>query len=132
MELVSQGCAEYAAAHNANLEPFNVTRAAVAPLIVPMNADKLDNYGVDDDDGIIAMGDIPQQPPHAPLVVNDTDNNGIAGCDKDDEDAESDNDDGSDNNDDDNLSGNNSDNKLVDLVAATDADDNKSGNNQGV
>ncbi len=36
------------------------------------NADELDNNDIDDDDDIKAVGDIPQQPPHAPLVVNDT------------------------------------------------------------
>jgi hypothetical protein len=52
-----------------------------APSIVPVNADKLDDYKIDDNNGIMAVGDIPQQPPHAPLVVNDTDNNGVAGND---------------------------------------------------
>ncbi len=101
-------------------------------MIVPANADELDNYEIDDNDNIIAVGDVPQQPPHAPLVVNDTDDNDIAGSDNDDEDTESDNKDGCDDNDDNNLSGNNSNNKSVDSVAVTDADDDESGNNQGV
>ena len=71
-ELVPQGRAEDAAARNANLQPFNVAGVEAVP-IVHANADKLDDYEVDDDDGIIAVGDIPQQPPRAPLAVNDTD-----------------------------------------------------------
>ena len=71
-ELVPQGRAEDATARNANLQPFNVAGVEAVP-IVHANADKLDDYEVDDDDGIIAVGDIPQQPPRAPLAVNDTD-----------------------------------------------------------
>ncbi len=78
------------------------------------------------------MGDIPQQPPHTPLVINNTDDDGIAGNDNNYEDAEGNNDDRSDNDDDDISLGNDKDNKPVDLVAATNADDNKSGSNQGV
>jgi hypothetical protein len=74
-ELISQGQAKDAAACNANLQPLNVT-GVVAALIVHANADKLDDYEIDDDDGIIAVEDIPQQPPHAPLIVNDTEDNG--------------------------------------------------------
>ena len=48
----------------------------VAASIVHANADKLDDYKIDDDNGIIAVEDIPQQPPHAPLIVNDTEDNG--------------------------------------------------------
>ncbi len=131
-ELVPQGCAKDAAARNTNLEPFNVTGLAVASLIIPANADKLDNYKIDNNGGIIAMGDIPQQPPHAPLVVNNTDNDGIAESDDNDEDAKSNSNNGINDNDDGNLSGNDVDNKPVDLAAATNADDNKSGSNQGV
>ena len=47
----------------------------VAASIVHANADELDNYEIDDDNGIIAVEDIPQQPPHAPLIVNDTEDN---------------------------------------------------------
>jgi hypothetical protein len=65
-ELFPQGQAEDAAARNANLQPFDITGVVAAP-IVHANADGLDDYETDDDDGIIAGGDIPQQPPHAPL-----------------------------------------------------------------
>jgi hypothetical protein len=56
---------------NANLQPFDVSGVAAAP-IMHTNADELDNNDIDDDDDIKAVRDIPQQPPHAPLVVNDT------------------------------------------------------------
>jgi hypothetical protein len=131
-ELVPQGHAKDAAAHNANLELFRIAGAAAAPSIVPANADKLDDYEIDDNGGIIAMGDIPQQPPHAPFVVNNTDKDGIMGSGNNSEETESNNDNGSNNNNDDNSSGNDSDNELVDSVAATDVDNNKSGSNQGV
>jgi hypothetical protein len=72
-EVIPQGRAKDSAACNTNLEPFDVAGVAAALLIVPVNADKLENYKIDDNDGIIAVGDVPQQPPHAPLVVNDTD-----------------------------------------------------------
>ncbi len=65
-ELFPQGQAEDAAARNANLQPFDITGVVAAP-IVHANVDELDDYEIDDDDGIIASGDIPQQPPHAPL-----------------------------------------------------------------
>ena len=71
-ELVPQGRAKDATARNANLQPFDVTGVVAAP-IVHTNADELGDYKIDDDYGIIAIRDIPQQPPHAPLVVNDTD-----------------------------------------------------------
>jgi len=71
-ELVPQGQAEDAAARNANLQPFVLAGVEAAP-IVHANADELDDYEIDKDDGIRAIGDIPQQPPHAPLVVNYTD-----------------------------------------------------------
>jgi hypothetical protein len=70
-ELVPQGRAEDAAACNASLHPFDVA-GVVAASIVHANVDELDDYEIDDDDGIIAVEDIPQQPPHAPLIVNDT------------------------------------------------------------
>ncbi len=124
-ELVPQGRAEDATACNANLELFDVAGVAVAPSIVPANADELDDYEFEDNGSIIAMGDVLQQPPLAPLVVNDTNDNGIVGSDDEDEDAESNNNYGSNDDDDDNLSGNNSNNEPVDLVAATNADDNE-------
>ena len=101
-ELVPQGQAEDAAARNANLQPFNVAGMVAVP-IVQANADELDNYKIDDDDGIIAVGDIPQQPPHTPLVVNDTDDdNNTAGSGNDDDDDDDKDVDGD--KDDDNLS----------------------------
>ncbi len=59
-ELVPQGCAEDAAACNANLRPFDITGVAAA-LIVHANADEFVDYKIDDDNGIIAIGDVPQQ-----------------------------------------------------------------------
>jgi hypothetical protein len=131
-ELVPQGRAKDAAARNANLEPFHITGAAAAPLIVPANADKLDDYKIDGNDGILAVGDVPQQPPQAHLVVNDTDNDSIAGSDDKDEGAESNNDDRSDEDNDKNLLRNDGNNEPVDLVAATDADNDESGMDQGL
>ena len=65
-ELVPQGRAKDAAACNANLQPFNVA-GVVAALIIHANADKLDNYKNDNNDGIIAVGDIPPTTPsHSP------------------------------------------------------------------
>ena len=77
-ELVPQGQAKDAAACNANLQPFDVAGVEAAP-IVHANADELDDYEIDNDNGIIAVGDIPEQPSHAPLLVEDTDNNNTAG-----------------------------------------------------
>ena len=111
----------------ANLQLFDVT-GVVAARIVHVNADKLNNYKIDDNDGIIAVGDIPQQPPHAPLVVNDTDNGdntaGSGDDDDDDEDVDGDkdNDNSSDEDDEDN-----------EPAAAPDAlEGSKSDSNQGV
>jgi len=64
----------------------------VAASIVHANADELDDNEIDDNNSIIAVEDIPQQPPHAPLIVNDTedddDNNDDAtGSGKDDDDV---------------------------------------------
>ena len=103
----------------------------MATPIAHANADKPDNYKSDDNDGIIAVGDIPQEPPHAPLVVSDTDNDDDAagsGDDKDDDDNDNDDvdvgedeDDSSDKDDDD------------ELVAATNArEGNESDGNQGL
>ena len=116
-ELVPQGRAKDAVAHNSNLQPFEVAGVAAAP-IVHANVDKLDDYKSDDNNGIIAKGDIPQLPPHAPLVVNNTDNDDTAG---------SDNDDNDNNNDDSSDKGD--DNKPT---ATSEAEDNESGSNQGV
>jgi hypothetical protein len=91
-ELVPQGHAKDAAARNANLRRFDVAGVAVAP-IIHANADEFIDYKIDNNNGIIAVGDIPQQPPHVPLVVNDTDDNVAAGSDdNDDEDDSSDED----------------------------------------
>ncbi len=79
-ELVPQGGAEDAAARNANLQPFDVAGVVTAS-IVHANADELDDYEIDDNNGIIAVEDIPQQPPHAPLIVNDTKDNNDDGDD---------------------------------------------------
>ncbi len=46
-------------AHNANLEPFDVAGAAGTSLIVHANTDKLDNYKIDNDNGIMAVEDTP-------------------------------------------------------------------------
>jgi hypothetical protein len=87
-ELVPQGHAEDAAARNANLRPFHVAGVAAAP-ILHTNADEFVNYEIDNDNGIIAVGDVPQQPPPVPLVVNDTDDDITAGSDDDDDDNDS-------------------------------------------
>ncbi len=61
---------------------------AAAP-IVHANTDKFVGYEIDNNNGIIAIGDIPQQPPHVPLIVNDTDDNVAAGSDDDDDNNDS-------------------------------------------
>jgi len=109
---------------NANLRPFDIAGVAAAP-IVHANVDKLVDYKIDNDNGIIAIGDIPQQPPCVPLVVNDTDNVNAVGSDDNDE-----GDNGYDDDDDDNNSLD-EDNKSK-PAAATDADGNESDSNQGV
>jgi hypothetical protein len=132
VELVPQGQAKDAAACNANIQPFDVAGVVAAP-IVHANVDELDDYEIDDNDGIIAVEeDIPQQPPHAPLVVNDTDNdNDTTGSGDDDDDDDDDNDD-------DNVNVGEDENDSLDedddkeLVAATDAQEgNKSDGDQG-
>jgi hypothetical protein len=127
-ELVTQGQAEDTTACNANLRPFNVA-GVVAALIVHANTDELDDYETDDVNGIIAVGDIPQQPPHAPRVVNDTDdNNNTAGSGDYDEDNDEDVDGDED---DDNSSEQNDEDDEPE--AATDAlDGSESGSDQGV
>ncbi len=57
-ELVPQGQAKDAAARNANLQPFDIA-GVVAASIIHTNTDKLEDYEIDDDNGIIAIGDIP-------------------------------------------------------------------------
>ncbi len=82
-ELVPQGRAEDAVACNANLRLFDVAGVAAAP-IIHANTDIFFDYEIDDDDGIIAVRDIPEQPPHIPLVVNETDNDNAMGSGDDD------------------------------------------------
>ena len=63
---------------------------------------RIDDYKNDDGNGIIAVGDMPQQLPHAPLVVKGTDMDNTARSDDDDNDNNDDDDNnvGNDNNDD--------------------------------
>jgi hypothetical protein len=70
-ELVSQGHAKDAAPRNANLQPLDVAGVGAVLSFVDANMDKLKDDKSDDNDSIIAVADIPQQPPRAPLVVND-------------------------------------------------------------
>ncbi len=62
-ELIPQDCAKDAAACNANLQPLNVAGVGAVSPFVHANVDKLDDYKSDDDDRIMAMADIQQQPP---------------------------------------------------------------------
>ncbi len=87
-ELVPQGRAKDAAACNANLRLFDIAGVAAAP-IVHANVDEFIDYKIDNNDGIIAVGDVPQQPPHVPLVENNTDDDVAAGSDDDDGDNDS-------------------------------------------
>jgi len=94
--------------------------------IIHANADKLDDYKIDDNDSIIAVGDIPQQPPHAPLVVNNTDDNNDAVGSGDEDDVSLDEDD----EDDDDSSDEDDDNEPAE---ATDGPEgNESDGDQGV
>jgi hypothetical protein len=77
--LIPHGCTEDAAACKANLEPLDAAGVTSALLVVHTNADKLDGYKSDNNDGIIAVGDVPPQPPYASFIVNDTDDKEIAG-----------------------------------------------------
>ena len=95
VDLVSLGQAKDAAACNANLRLFDVAKVAAAP-IIHTNADNFVDYKIDGDDGIIAVGDIPQQQPHLPLVANNTDDDNAGGS------GDENNDDDNDNDDDDN------------------------------
>ena len=59
-ELIHQGRTKDAAALNATLEPFNVT-GVEALSIIHANADKIDHFKTNDDNnGIIAVNNIPQ------------------------------------------------------------------------
>jgi hypothetical protein len=137
-ELVPQGQAEDAAARNANLQPFDVAGVVAAPT-VHANADELDDYEIDDDDGIIAVEDIPQQPPHAPLMlVNDTDDDDeAAGNGNDDDNDEAtgngDDDDDVDVDEDDDYDNSSDEDDDVEPAAETDAHEgNESDGDQGV
>jgi hypothetical protein len=71
-ELIPQGHAKDATALNANLVPFNVA-GVVASLIVHANANKInDNKNNDNSNSSMAVDNIPQQPHHAPIVINGT------------------------------------------------------------
>ena len=111
----------------------NVAGVAATLSIVHANMDKLDHYEIDNDDSIIAVADIPQQSPHAPLVVNVTDDDDVAGSDyyNDHNNNNNDNAESKDNNN--SLLEDEDDGKPVDLVAATNTNNNKSGSDdQGV
>ncbi len=130
-ELVPQGQAEDTAARNANLQLFDVAGVVAVP-IVHADADKLDDYEIDDNDGIIAVGDISQQPPHAPLVVNNTNynNNSVGSGDDDNNNDDKDIDEDEDDDDDNSSEQDDEDNEPE---AATDAlDGSESDSDQGV
>ena len=61
-ELIPQGRAKDSVARNANLQPLDVTGVGAALTFVHANTDELNDYK-SDNDGIIAVGDISQQPP---------------------------------------------------------------------
>ena len=88
--------------------------------------DELDAYEGNDNDGIIAVADIPQQPPHAPLIINNTDDEDVesdeGADDTESNDEESNNEDDAESNDD----------ELSDSAATTDLDGNEPGRDQGV
>jgi hypothetical protein len=126
-ELAPQGHAKDAVACNTNLHLLDIDGVGAVSPFVHASVDELDNYQSDGDNGIIAMADIPQQPPHAPLVVNNTDNDNDVGSDKDANDTESDNKESVVN---DNAESNN--NKPSDMAVATDSDGNKPDKCQGV
>jgi len=102
-----------------------------AALIVHANVDELDDYKNDDDDGIIAVGDMPQQLPNAPLVVNNTDKDDTARSDDDDNDN-NDDDDNNDSDDDGDDSSDEGDDNEQRANSNSKAEDNESGSNQGV
>jgi hypothetical protein len=126
VELVPQGRAKDAAARNANIQPLDIAGVWAAPPLVHANVNELDAYKSDDNNGSIAVADIPQQPPHAPLVINNTNNDNM-GRDEDGDDTESND---KESNDEDDAERN--DDKLSDLTATTDLDGNEPGKDQGV
>jgi hypothetical protein len=123
-ELVPQGQAKDAAACNANLRPFDI--AGVAALsIVHANADEFVNYEIDDVNSIIAVGNIPPQPLHVPLIIKEIEDDGdVTGS------GDNNNEDDDDDEDDSDPSDEDKDNEPA---AVTDAlEGNKSDGNQGV
>jgi hypothetical protein len=65
-----QGCAKDAAAHNANLEPFNVA-GVDTPMIIRANNNEIDKIN-DDSDGILLIATIPANNNQDPLILPDT------------------------------------------------------------
>jgi hypothetical protein len=65
-----QGHAKDAAAHNANLEPFNVA-VVDAPMIIHANNNEIDVIN-DNDNGILLVATIPANNNHNPLILPDT------------------------------------------------------------
>ncbi len=125
-ELVPQGHAKDAVACNANLQPLGVTGVGAALPFVHANVDKIDDYKIDNNNGIIAMAGISQQPPHAPLVVNNTNGNNDVGS------VNADNTESDDNKSNDNNNTESNDGIPSDLAATTDSDVIKPEKNQGV
>ncbi len=117
-ELVPQGQAKDAVACNANLQPFDVARV-----------DRVDDYDyeIDNNNGIIAVADIPRQSQAAPLAVHEIDaDDNIAESDDNDNNAESNDDNRSNNNND----AESDDDESANSAASTNAD--KSDGDQGV
>ncbi len=69
MDLVPQGRAEDEAARNANLDPYDVAGVEAPPFMHKVHV----IGGDDDDNGIIAVADVPPHINPAPLVVDGTD-----------------------------------------------------------
>ena len=88
VDLVPQWQVKDAAARNANLRLFDI--AEVAPPIVHANADEFVDNKIDGNNGIIAVGDIPQQQPHVPLA---DEGNAVGSGDDDNDDDDDDEDD---------------------------------------
>ena len=104
---------------------------AAALSIVHANADKLDDYENETDNGIIAVGELPPQPSHAPLVVNDTDNNDVTESNNSESNNNKESNDNAESNDN-NLPNGDDRDTPTDLTAAPNADKNKSNSNQGM
>ena len=110
---------------NAIIQPLDITGVWAAPPLVHANVDELDAYEGDNDDGIIAVADIPQQPPHAPLIIDVTNNEDVE-SDKGADDTEN-NDEESDDKDD----AESNDDEPSDSAATTALDGNEPGKDQG-